>query len=54
MFEDAYAKHNHWRKLTYEENEPEEAVEQAAAWAEEFFAEFADFQKAKLPWLDEN
>jgi hypothetical protein len=51
MFEDAYAKHRHWHKLAYENAELEDAVEQAAAWAEKFLAEFADYQIANLPWL---
>src|SRR5271169_6956234 len=32
MFEDAYAKHRHWHKLTYKDDELDNAVEQAAAW----------------------
>ena len=51
MFEDAYAKHRHWHKLTFENDELERAVAEATAWAETFIAEFADFQLAKLPWL---
>ena len=51
MFEDAYAKHRHWHKLTYEDNELEQAVEKAAAWAEKFVGEFAEYQAAHLPWL---
>ena len=51
MFEDAYAKHKHWHKLTYKENKLEDAVEQAAAWAEKFVGEFAAYQVTKLPWL---
>jgi hypothetical protein len=51
MFEDAYAKHKHWNKLTYTDSELEHAVEQAAAWAEKFVGEFAVCQVAKLPWL---
>jgi hypothetical protein len=51
MFEDAYAKHNHWRKLTYREGRLEDAVEKAAAWAEKFITDFAGYQVAKLPWL---
>ena len=51
MFEDAYAKHAHWHKLTYKDGELEQAVDRAAAWAEEFVAEFADYQAANLPWL---
>jgi hypothetical protein len=51
MFEDAYAKHRHWHKLTYEDADLECAVEDAAVWAEKFVAEFADFQLTNLPWL---
>jgi hypothetical protein len=51
MFEDAYAKHRHWHKLNYEDAELERVVEEAAAWAERFVAEFADYQIANLPWL---
>lgn len=51
MFEDAYAKHRHWHKLTFQNDELERAVAEAAAWAERFIAEFADYQLAKLPWL---
>jgi hypothetical protein len=51
MFEDAYAKHKHWHKLTFEIDELENAVVDAVAWAEAFIAEFADYQSAKLPWL---
>ncbi|HLG95294.1 MAG TPA: hypothetical protein VKX49_03165 [Bryobacteraceae bacterium] len=51
MFEDAYAKHKHWHKVTYEDAGLERAVEEAAAWAENFVAEFADYQAANLPWL---
>jgi hypothetical protein len=51
MFEDAYAKHKHWHKLTYKVGEVERAVDGAAAWAEKFVAQFADYQIANLPWL---
>jgi hypothetical protein len=51
MFEDAYAKHKHWQKLTYKDDELEHAVEQAAAWAEAFVSEFGGYQAEKLPWL---
>lgn len=51
MFEDAFAKHKHWKKLTYRETELEHAVERAAAWAESFVSEFAEYQTANLPWL---
>jgi hypothetical protein len=51
MFEDAYAKHSHWYKLTYRDHELEHAVEKAAAWAEKFVGEFTEYQIANLPWL---
>jgi hypothetical protein len=51
MFEDAYAKHKHWHKITYKVADLEQAVEQAVAWAERFVSEFADYQIATLPWL---
>lgn len=51
MFEDTYAKHRHWYKVTYEEEKLESAVEQAVAWAETFLAEFRAYQAAALPWL---
>jgi hypothetical protein len=51
MFDDGYAKHRHWHKLVYRESELERAVEEAASWAEGFRLEFADSQKATLPWL---
>lgn len=51
MFEDAFAKHKHWKKLTYNDVELEHAVDRAAAWAESFVSEFAEYQIANLPWL---
>jgi hypothetical protein len=51
MFEDAYAKHNHWRKILYPEGNIEKAVEQAATWAEECIKQFAKYQIDHLPWL---
>jgi hypothetical protein len=51
MFEDSYAKHKHWHKLEYKNDALEDAVEQAAAWAEKFRGEFSDYQTANLPWL---
>ena len=53
MFEDAYAKHNYWHKIQYQETDIEDAVEQAAAWAEKFVSEFAAYQAVSLPWLKE-
>jgi hypothetical protein len=51
MFEDAYAKHKHWQKIEYRDDTLEDAVAQAAAWAERFVREFSDYQTATLPWL---
>ena len=51
MFEDAYAKHKHWHKVTHGDHNLEHAVELAAAWAEKFVAEFTTDQAAKLPWM---
>jgi hypothetical protein len=51
MFEDAYAKHRHWHKITYRDDKLENAIKEAAAWAEKFRDEFSDYQAAKLPWL---
>ena len=45
------ARDRQWRKLTYKIGEVERAVDGAAAWAEKFVAEFADYQIANLPWL---
>ena len=52
MFEDAYAKHRHWHKVTYAQDNLEPAVQQAAAWAEGFLGEFRAYQIAMLPWLN--
>jgi hypothetical protein len=51
MFEDAYAKHKHWHKVTYENENLEDAVDRAASWAEKFVADFAGYQFKELPWL---
>ncbi len=51
MFEDAYAKHRHWHKLTYKNDHLQNAVEQAAAWSEKLRGEFGDYQALNLPWL---
>ncbi len=49
MFEDAYAKHKHWQRFTYKEDELAAAVEKAAAWAEKFVREFAAYQEQNRP-----
>lgn len=51
MFEDAYAKHKHWRKITYKEGALDGGVREGAEWAEDFVREFAATQMATLPWL---
>jgi hypothetical protein len=51
MFEDAYAKHKHWHKVTYRDDTLEDAVAEASSWAERFFDEFAAHQASTLPWL---
>lgn len=51
MFEDAYAKHNHWRKISYKKDGLQRAVQNGAAWAEKFVHKFASEQAARLPWL---
>ena len=51
MFEDAYAKHRHWHKITYAGDKLGAAVEDAVAWAESFLDEFRVYQAATLPWL---
>lgn len=51
MFEDAYAKHRHWHKVTYADGQLGPAAADAAKWAEGFLAEFRAYQAATLPWL---
>ena len=51
MFEDAYAKHKHWQKIEYKDDALEDAVAEAAGWAERFVREFGNYQTAALPWL---
>ena len=51
MFEDAYAKHKHWRKFTYGTGDIEAATENVAHWCEEFLKEYFEYQKTHLPWM---
>jgi len=51
MFEDAYAKHKHWKKFHYTSETLQDEIRRAVSWAEDFIREFGQFQKAKLPWL---
>ncbi|MGD0463893.1 MAG: hypothetical protein ABSB74_15510 [Tepidisphaeraceae bacterium] len=50
MFEDAYAKHNHWHKVTYEPGAIENAVDSAVQWAEDFVKRFGAYQEKVFPW----
>ena len=51
MFEDAYAKHKHWHKMTYRPERLESTVEKAATWADKRGTEFGKYRAARLPWL---
>jgi hypothetical protein len=51
MIEDAFFRHNHWRRFEFNVSELEIVVEQAAAWAEDFRESFARHQEKVLPWL---
>ncbi len=51
MFEDAFARNNHWQKFGYPADGIEKSVEEAAAWAEDFVKQFGAFQQRVLPWM---
>jgi hypothetical protein len=51
MFEDAFAKNEHWRKFMYAKGGIEKAVDEAAKWAEDFVKQFGAFQQKVLPWM---
>jgi hypothetical protein len=51
MFEDAYIKHNHWKKFVYAKGDIEVATENAVRWCESFLKEYAEYQKIHLPWM---
>ena len=51
MFEDAYAKHKHFKKFDYEPPHLAETVASAVKWAEDFLKKFGKVQQAVLPWL---
>ncbi len=51
MFEDAYKKHNHWKKFVYVMGDIEVATENAVRWCESFLKEYAEYQKIHLPWM---
>ena len=51
MFEDAFFKHRHWKKFDYDPGQPEQAVEAASQWAEDFVKQFGSHQQHVLPWM---
>jgi hypothetical protein len=51
MFEDAYARNQHWQKFPYAPGAIGKAVTEAAEWAERFITKFGDFQQRVLPWM---
>lgn len=51
MFEDAYFRHNHWQKFEYDEGSIAESISNAIEWAQNFNAEFGEYQKLVLPWM---
>lgn len=51
MFEDGYAKHNHWHKVMYQPSDLDQAVDAAVKWAEQFVRDFGAHQAATLPWM---
>ena len=51
MFEDAYAKHPHWKKFQYELDHLEATVDEAVAWAEGNVEKFGLYQQNVLPWM---
>jgi hypothetical protein len=51
MFEDAYARNQHWQKFPYAPAAIGNAVTEAAEWAEKFITKFGDFQQRVLPWM---
>jgi hypothetical protein len=40
MFEDAYAKHKHWKKFSYTPEVFSNVIKDGAIWAEDFIKEF--------------
>ena len=52
MFEDAYFKHNHWKKFNYTNLTLEKVLKESIDWAEEFVKKFGRFQEINLPWMN--
>jgi len=51
MFEDAFARNQHWQKFVYAPGAIGNAVSEAANWAEKFVEKFGAFQQRVLPWM---
>jgi hypothetical protein len=51
MFEDAYFRHQHWKKFEYETATLDAVTTDAASWATEFVNQFGAHQQATLPWF---
>lgn len=51
MIEDAFARNQHWQKFVYASGAIENAVVEAADWAEDFVKQFGAFQQRVLPWM---
>ena len=51
MFEDAFARNQHWQKFVYAPGAIGNAVQGAADWAEDFVKKFGAFQQRVLPWM---
>jgi hypothetical protein len=51
MFEDAYFRHKHWRKFSYELDRLTSVVLDAATWARRQLTAFEDHQRDGLPWM---
>ena len=51
MFEDAFARNQHWQKFMYAPGAIGNAVHGAADWAEDFVKQFGAFQQRVLPWM---
>jgi hypothetical protein len=52
IFEDAYFKHNHWKKFSYTDSALEKVLKESIDWAEEFIKKYGRFQEIYLPWMN--
>lgn len=53
MFEDAYFKHNHWKKFVYTNDTLLKVLKESIDWAEGFINKFEKHQINNLPWIEE-